>query len=104
MLVADRLSPGGEHRFGPALRPAWPDGQWYLVRAKGHAHGRPVSTDELAAVGRVHVALAGAWVVEVPAAHAEAFAALGAARQRLRLDAPPRAGTACPSGWRRRRP
>lgn len=92
VLVADRLSPGVEHRFGPPLEPAWPDGQWYLVRAKGHAHGRPVTAAELAAVGRVHVALAGAWVVEVPAARADEFAALGAARQRLRLDAPP-------SGW-----
>lgn len=89
VLVADRLSPGLEHRFGTPLEPAWPDGQWYLVRAKGHAHGRPVTAAELAAVGRVHVALDDAWVVEVPAARAEEFAALGAGRQRLRLDAPP---------------
>lgn len=89
VLVADRLSPGVGHRFGTPLEPAWPDGQWFLVRAKGHAPGRPVAAAELAALGRVHVALADAWVVEVPAVHADEFAALGAARQHLRLDAPP---------------
>lgn len=92
VLVADRVAPADQHRFGEPLAPAWPDGEWFLVRAKGRAHGRPVATADLAAVGRVHLALDGAWVVEVPPAKAEAFAALGAGRQRLRLDAPP-------AGW-----
>lgn len=94
VLVADRVSPGTAHRFGARLEPAWPDGEWYLVRAKGRAHGLPVGEAELAAVGRVHLAAGDAFVVEVPPARAGDFAALGAGRQRLPLGAPP-------AGWDR---
>lgn len=100
-LVADRVTPGAAHRFGAPFEPAWPDGEWYLVRAKGHGHGSPVTEADLAAVGRVHLALGDAFVVEVPPARAAEFAALGAGRQRLRLDAPPpgwdRAGDRLPT-------
>lgn len=94
LLVADRTAPGATHRFGEPFTPAFPDGEWYLVQPKAHRGERELAPAALAAVGRVHLALDGAWVVEVPRDRLDDFAALDLCRERLQLDAPP-------AGWDR---
>ncbi len=94
LLVADRVAPGATHRFGDPFKPATADGEWYLVQPKGHRGEAALAPAALATVGHVHLALDGAWVVEVPRDRLEAFAALDLCRERLQLDAPP-------AGWDR---
>jgi hypothetical protein len=94
VLVADRVAPGAEHRFGAPFTPGYADGTWFLVQPKGHRGERELAPAALAGVGRVHLALDGAWVVEVPQDRLADFDALDLCRERLQLDAPP-------AGWDR---
>ena len=97
LLVADRLAPGADHRFGVPFAPVADQSQWYLLQAKGHRHPAAEVEAQLAGVAHVHLATGSVWLVEVPADQAEAFAALDLCREWIPLDAPP-------AGWDRVRP
>ncbi len=89
LLVADRVAPGTGNRFGAPFTPAYPDGEWFLVQPKGHQGELALAPAALAGVGHVHLAVDGAWVVEVPRDRLADFEALDLCRERLQLDAPP---------------
>jgi len=89
LLVADRLAPGSETRFGQAFEPRFENSEFYLVQGKGHPRPADTMGNGLAALGHVHWSGDAAWVVEIPAADAGRFAAMDIDRTRIPLNAPP---------------
>jgi hypothetical protein len=95
LLVADRLAPGHESRFGEVFTPQFKASEFFLLQGKGH----PVNPDEvlpfLETLGVVHWQAGETLLVEIPADHLEDFMRLDVNRSRIPLDSPP-------SGWDRR--
>jgi hypothetical protein len=94
LLVADRLAPGRETRFGEAFAPRHENSEFYLVQGKGHAHPADEILLRLQGLGTIHWQQDNVLVVEISPASGTTFAALDLDRTRIPLDAPP-------AGWDR---
>ncbi len=99
-LVADRLAPGRENRFGTPFPAASTGSEWFLIRPQHHHDPYPGSpepqaaTTSLARFGKIHLADRDCFVVEVPADNVEAFVL--AFRDLTRIPLTP-----APPGWDR---
>lgn len=96
LLVADRLAPGQETRFGAAFAPLFAASDFYLVQGKCHTHAAAETAGRLRELGHIHWQADAVFVVEIPQTNQERFARLEANRTRIPLDAPP-------AGWDRLR-
>ena len=94
LLVADRLAPGSETRYGQAFAARFEKSEFYLVVEKGHPFSAEEMTPRLAALGHVHWQSDDVIVIEVPTENQALFAALDIDRTHIPLDAPP-------TGWDR---
>jgi len=94
LLVADRLAPGSETRYGQAFAARFENSEFYLVVEKGHPFSAAEMTPRLAFLGHVHWQSDNVFVIEVPTENQAQFAALNIDRTHIPLDAPP-------TGWDR---
>ncbi|MFT5232561.1 MAG: Zn-dependent M28 family amino/carboxypeptidase [Candidatus Krumholzibacteriia bacterium] len=89
LIIADRISQGGESAYGNAFQPQFKNSEFYLIQSKGHRHD-PVQTEQqLTSLGHIHWRQDASFVVEVSAANQSAFAATDLDRVRIPLEAPP---------------
>jgi hypothetical protein len=96
VLIADRTSPGRDHRYGPAFAPAHVAAEWFVVWSRPGPRP-PVDPERLLrGYGTIHLADGDVFVLEVPRERLDAFAACPLDRQRILLDPPP-------AGWDRPR-
>ena len=89
LLVADRLAPGNESRFGLAFAPRFEDSEFYLIQEKCHSHSAAEVAARLSGVGLIHWTSEDVLVVEIPAAKANDFAGMDIDRTHIPLDTPP---------------
>lgn len=94
LLVADRLAPGAETRYGKPFLRREPDSDFFLVQGKGHPHDVDEMRARLQVNGHIHWQGGGAFLVEVAARDLPHFAAQHIDRVRIPLTPPP-------SGWDR---
>ncbi len=94
LLVADRLTPGHETRFGDVFVPQFSEGEFFLIQGKCHPHESIEAGRIIGELGHVHWQNGAVFVVEVSAAQSEGFAAVQLNRTRIPLEAPP-------AGWDR---
>ena len=92
LLVADRLAPGLETRYGQAFVPQYKSSDFYLVQGKCHPHTAAEMAPQLAAAGHIHWQNDAVFVVEVPTASEDLFAAQDINRTHISLSPPP-------AGW-----
>ncbi len=96
LLVADRLAPGRETRFGQAFVPRFEQSEFFLVQGKSHRHAAAETAIRLSRLGHIHWRSEGVFVVEVPPNHQLRFAGENLDRAHIPLSAPP-------AGWDRHR-
>jgi len=89
LLVADRLSPGSDSRFGEAFTARYEGSEFFLVQGKGHLFAGKDMAGTLAALGHIHWQQETVLVVEIPTANRTRFAAMDIDRTHIPLDAPP---------------
>jgi hypothetical protein len=94
LMVADRLSPGSDSRFGDVFAPRFADSEFFLLQGKCHPFHADEVLPALKAQGHVHWREGDVVLVEIPAANREAFMATDINRTRIPLDTPP-------DGWDR---
>ena len=94
LLVADRLAPGSESRFGETFTPQFKHSEFFLIEGKCHPHTAAEIVPEVADLGHIHWQADDVLVLEVADADLERFFALDINRSRIPLDSPP-------AGWDR---
>lgn len=96
LLVADRLAPGQQTRYGQAFAPRFAQSEFFLVQGKSHRHADTPTAQHLMAVGHIHWQSDGVFLVEVPLHNQARFASEDLDRTHIALDGPP-------AGWDHRR-
>lgn len=89
LLVADRLAPANENRFGQVFAPSFENSEFYLIQGKCHSHSAAEVTSRLSGVAHIHWSREDVLVVEIPASNAERFAGMAIDRMHIPLDKPP---------------
>ena len=95
LLVADRIAPGQETRYGQAFTPLYKSSDFFLVQGKCHPHTAAEMAPQLSAFGHIHWQSDAVFVVEVPTSNQDRFAAQDINRTHIALSSPP-------EGWDRR--
>ncbi len=95
LLVADRVTPGHETRYGEAFTPRFKQSEFFLVQGKSHRHPTAETARRLATVGHVHWQSGDVFVAEVPLLNQARFASYDLDRTHIPLHSPP-------AGWDKR--
>lgn len=94
LLVADRLAPGTDNRFGETFKPRFRESEFFLLQGKCHPFHAAEVVPAMKTLGHVHWQKDDVILVEIPATNREDFMARDINRTRIPLDAPP-------AGWDR---
>ncbi len=93
LLVADRLSPPGSTRFGPAFEPMYPESGWFLIKTPSEEPAvQTGSTRKVinpADFGTQHLRDGDFRIVEIPVENIPEFTAQNYDLQRIPQDPPP---------------
>jgi len=89
LLVADRLAPGTETRFGEPFVSQFAASDFFLIQGKCHPHAAAEMAELLPEFGHIHWQSGEVFVVEVPVTNQDRFAAQDINRAMIPLDAPP---------------
>ena len=92
LLLADRLSPPGATRFGPAFQPVYPESDWFIVKNPSDTRAVISKTNGIpdpANFGTVHLRDAEFIIVEIPDENLPEFTTQNFDFQRIPQDTPP---------------
>ncbi|RKX31957.1 MAG: hypothetical protein DRP71_12690 [Verrucomicrobia bacterium] len=88
LLVADRVAPGDENRYGVSFEPRFKESEFFLLQGKGRSLDALEILPDLDAFGHVHWQRDAVFLVEIPKEGRDEFMARDFNRTRIRVDSP----------------